>query len=493
MGHDDIPFITLIADISLVQESEAKSISYQKFNWQPQSQDSNPSCVDSPDSVNFVPAPSLFNEQLDIIPSETSTRAVFLILSPIESFDRRHIYLGRAALLPACNKTYEILETRYNSNTKFGLGHSVSDTAAPGASQLRFDLGETQFILPGSGLRWTINESGNCKTIVVYYRMWMGKYDSVQNSGVDAIRKSADTIVQSLITNLNDFTNLDTKFIESSLIEWLFPLIRDLEAYFFYEVGGLKNRFQYWLVPVSNSEDFWPLGNESQGLRDAALTTIWIQFRGVIEGFELITQKLEDYQEGTLGIRENDKIQAVINRHRKRLQRARKFEQYVRDTLQWNVGRASLIESRKSIQQSNTLGKLSVLAFIFLPISLATSFLGMNIKELTGSGASWKAFFIAAGILCGLGFLTFLWVFRKSNKFKFCALLCFLPTLLVFWCLEKGLKLMNMDHGLLLYTNLWRSNYLYEFKKRYRSLFSPPSLLENRLQWSGTSAGPVGS
>ncbi|EMR86505.1 putative mg2+ co2+ transporter protein [Botrytis cinerea BcDW1] len=317
MESGEIPLVTLIADISLVQGSEAKSISYQKFNWQPQ--DSNPSCVDYPDSVNFVPMPSLFNEQLAIIPSETSTRALFLILPPIrtraldrsvKTAPRRSGPKIRASdrLLELATlssdvdtTTSELLETRYNTNIEFGLSSSVSDTMAPGASQLGFDFGRSRPTRPRPDLRWIINDSGNFKT---------------------------------------------------------------------------------------GSEDSWSLENESQDLRDANLTSAWIQSRGVIEGFELITQKLEDYQEGTLGIHENDKIQPVIDRHRKRLQRARELEQYVRDTLQCNVGRVSLMESRKSIQQSNTLGRLSVLAFIFLPISLVTWFFGMNISELTGSGAS---------------------------------------------------------------------------------------------------------
>ncbi|KAK8901436.1 hypothetical protein ACHAO1_008818 [Botrytis cinerea] len=305
MESDEIPLVTLIAGISLVQGSEAKSISYQKFNWQPQ--DSNPSCVEYPDSVNFVPKPSLFNEQLAIIPSETSTRAVFLILPPIRTraLDRsvktaprrsgpKTRALDRLLELATLRSdldttTNEILETRYNTNIKFGLSSSVSDTMAPGASQLGFDFGRSRSTRPRPDLRWIINDSGNFKTGQYIWRML---------------------------------------------------------------------------------------------LHDSYI------FSGVIEGFELITQKLEDYQEGTLGIHENDKIQPVIDRHRKRLQRARELEQYVRDTLQCNVGRVSLIESGKSIQQSNTLGRLSVLAFIFLPISLVTSFFGMNISELTGSGAS---------------------------------------------------------------------------------------------------------
>ena len=55
--------------------------------------------------------------------------------------------------------------------------------------------------------------------VVVYYRVWMGEYDSIINLREEAIQKSADTVTQSLIANWNDFTDLDTKFIELSPID----------------------------------------------------------------------------------------------------------------------------------------------------------------------------------------------------------------------------------------------------------------------------------
>ncbi|KAF7884690.1 uncharacterized protein EAF02_005026 [Botrytis sinoallii] len=387
---DSIPLATLIADISLLHGSEAKSISYQKVNWQ--TGNPNSSCVDSIDSVNFVSTPSLFNEQLAIIPSETSTMIVFLLLPPTNSPLTRSCSDEEPTLFSACSTTYEILEAKYNANIRSDLGSWKFGPPASGTSQLGFDFGRDEALRLRPLLRWTMND------LVVFYRTWS--------------RQSVDTVVQSLINNWDNFTDADIGFINSSPIECFLPLISDLEAYFLARLGKLKFKLQCWIG--SELEDPRSLENESRSFTLSYLTKAWIKSRAVIESFELITQKLEDYQEGTVGIRENNKIQDVINCHRKKLQRARELEQYVRDTLQWNVGRLSLIESRKSIQQSNTLGKLSVLAFIFLPISLVTSFFGMNINELTGSGASWKAFFIAAAVLCGLGILTFAWIMGNS-------------------------------------------------------------------------------
>lgn len=86
--------------------------------------------------------------------------------------------------------------------------------------------------------------------VVVYHRVWMGEYDPIINLREEAIQKSADTVTQSLIANWNDFTDLDTKFIESSPIDWLFSLIRDLEAYFLFELGELKIGFNIGLIQV---------------------------------------------------------------------------------------------------------------------------------------------------------------------------------------------------------------------------------------------------
>ncbi|KAF7936313.1 uncharacterized protein EAE98_002532 [Botrytis deweyae] len=408
-----IPLVTLITDISLLHGSQAKSISYQKFNWQTETP--NSSCVDSIDSINFVSTPSLFNEQLAIIPSETSTRVVFLLYPLTQSCTDEE-----PTLFSACSTTYEILEAKYNAKTRSDWGWKFSPPAS-GTSQLGFDFGRDKAWRPRPRLRWTMNDCENCRTMVVSYRTWSGQ--------------SIDTVVQSLINNWDNFTDADIEFINSSPIECFLPLINGLEAYFLARLGKLKFKLQCWI----GSELGDPLSSEdeSEGFTLSYLTKAWIKSRAVIESFELITQKLEDYQEGTAGIRENNKIQDVINCHRKKLQRARELEQYVRETLQWNVGRLSLIESRKSIQQSDTLGKLSILAFIFLPISLVTSFFGMNINELIGSGASWKAFFIAAGALCGLGFLTFLWVFANRSGLSSAFRFAFSQLLLYFGALRR--------------------------------------------------------
>ncbi|KAI9818024.1 MAG: hypothetical protein M1827_000648 [Pycnora praestabilis] len=96
------------------------------------------------------------------------------------------------------------------------------------------------------------------------------------------------------------------------------------------------------------------------------------------------------------------------------LQQARRVEIEIRDFLQLEVGRLSLEESKKSIEQSqiaidegkrgNTVKLITILAFIFIPLNLATSIFGMNIQELNGSGKRLWSFFVTA---IAISFLTF--------------------------------------------------------------------------------------
>ncbi|TGO11989.1 hypothetical protein BTUL_0097g00410 [Botrytis tulipae] len=216
---DGIPLITLIADINSLQGSNAKSISYQKFNWQIEKH--NPACVDFTESIDFVPTPSLFNEQLAILPSEISTRVVLLVQRPeFTSLDTWNSSHNEAIIYSACSTTHEILETTYNVGYKSGL--KLYDLN-PTISQLGVFFGPYQYRSPRPRLRWVINDRGNCKTMVIYYWMWMDMI-IVGQSKEDTARQHADTVVQSFVNHWNNFTNSDTQSIESSPIEFLIPL-----------------------------------------------------------------------------------------------------------------------------------------------------------------------------------------------------------------------------------------------------------------------------
>ena len=69
-----------------------------------------------------------------------------------------------------------------------------------------------------------------------------------------------------------------------------------------------------------------------------------------------------------------------------------------RGVLDTNVSLASLEESKRSIEQAGKVSQLNRLAFVFLPLSLVTSFFGMNVTELNGNVRIW-VFFVAAIVL----------------------------------------------------------------------------------------------
>ena len=79
------------------------------------------------------------------------------------------------------------------------------------------------------------------------------------------------------------------------------------------------------------------------------------------------------------------------------------------------VGTLALKESRKSIEQSMSVKRLSQLAYLFLPLSLSTSVFGMNTVELQNTRL-W-VFFVAAGILVLVSlvlWLMFGWISRPD-------------------------------------------------------------------------------
>ncbi|KFY26737.1 hypothetical protein V491_01191 [Pseudogymnoascus sp. VKM F-3775] len=67
--------------------------------------------------------------------------------------------------------------------------------------------------------------------------------------------------------------------------------------------------------------------------------------------------------------------------------------------LEQQVSRLSLKEARMSIQEAKDLKRLSYVAFVFAPLSLASSFFGMNVQPLDGSTPLWIFIVIALATL----------------------------------------------------------------------------------------------
>ncbi|KAL9040374.1 MAG: hypothetical protein Q9180_001951 [Flavoplaca navasiana] len=81
---------------------------------------------------------------------------------------------------------------------------------------------------------------------------------------------------------------------------------------------------------------------------------------------------------------------------------ARRLEGRVREHLQLQIGIKALEESKRSIEVSNQqiqeVKTFTILAFVYVPLNLASSIYGMNIQQLNGSGQSVWVFVVTAVI-----------------------------------------------------------------------------------------------
>jgi hypothetical protein len=182
-------------------------------------------------------------------------------------------------------------------------------------------------------------------------------------------------------------------------VEFMTPLLTLFRQAFAADLQNLRSQYR----PIAEKTH----ATESHEM----LLALWIQARRDIETFSTTTRSIEAYISKKMR-KQNDgfklsEIGDAMNDYIRILAQAREDEAYMKDRLSVNVGTLSLIESRNSIAQSRSTGRVTFLAFIFLPLSLVTSFFGMNIQELTGNGSSVNAFCAAA--VCTTAFTIFLW------------------------------------------------------------------------------------
>jgi len=225
-------------------------------------------------------------------------------------------------------------------------------------------------------------------------------------------------------SRFQEFTQSRINSANQRPIEYLGPFLNILETHFNASMRRLYQQHMSWLrQKCVGSEDRGQLWSSSELRRmDNSLVDEWQQGRGSIEDFEGIVHRLEVAQHRTVWDDTSNKSQLITEariRYNTIIQRARKLEVHLREEIQLNVGNLSLEESRKSIQQTNSVGRISFLAFIFFPISIVCSFFGMNIRELNGTGVSWQVFAISAATLSGLILVICIWLWRRSRRLRF--------------------------------------------------------------------------
>ncbi|TGO45269.1 hypothetical protein BOTNAR_0683g00030 [Botryotinia narcissicola] len=398
---------------------------------------------------------SLFYSKLKTIPPETRTRVIFFLTCNLFGFNGNTKESHRPQILKPA--TVEILGSLYKVlpsffyhviNPKRGYQKDSFQWVAGGGldgvekySKFEFEHA-TEFQNPCCMI-YCIKDA-TLNTVVIYYHKLL--FRSVDKD--KGTPKKAEEFLHVITRFWDGITNSEVESAAQNPLELLVPVIKDMEDYFSRDVEYMNWSLQSWISDLE-----FNLSAVSRAQRDDALLKAWHHGRGSLESFEKITSRIEDYQDQMIaqgvieyGHNDNQKIKNMLRHHRKSLQDAYRLEQHVRDTLQMNVGNLSLKESRKSLEKANSLGRLSILAFVFLPFSMVTSFFGMNISEMTGSGAPWKIFLIVAAILCSLGVVLFLWIFRKSPRvLKFLFACSYPPVWILDWINE-----MTFGH-----TGLW--------------------------------------
>ena len=86
--------------------------------------------------------------------------------------------------------------------------------------------------------------------------------------------------------------------------------------------------------------------------------------------------------------------------HQRVLDETRRISQQ----MQLRASLLSIEESKRGIQQSKQVGRLTQLAFVFIPLTFVTGVFGMNITQFGGEAPLWK-FWVTAGTISGVAFV----------------------------------------------------------------------------------------
>lgn len=96
-----------------------------------------------------------------------------------------------------------------------------------------------------------------------------------------------------------------------------------------------------------------------------------------------------------------DELTSILIDFKELLTRAESLSAFCTETVGLILNGAMLRESQKAIQKADDQRRLTVLAYLFLPLSLVCSVFGMNVRELgTGSQGIWLPVVVLAPVGC---------------------------------------------------------------------------------------------
>ncbi|KAH7310113.1 hypothetical protein BKA65DRAFT_170107 [Rhexocercosporidium sp. MPI-PUGE-AT-0058] len=218
-------------------------------------------------------------------------------------------------------------------------------------------------------------------------------------------------------------------------IDYVLPFFEVMQLKFLYDILGFRGKLLLWKRT--------PRRNINSAEQDSILSRSWHEIRGMIECIERMHDEILEFMEATTShsgpeesrVAHCKQLETFLVKQNRLIRQGWSVEQHIRDVMQVDVGNLSLQESRKSTQQANSIGRISIMGFVFVPLSLVMSFFGMNIRQLAGTGASWRAFLISAAAICLAVMLVCVWLWRRSKRTKFYALMPFIVPGLILYCL----------------------------------------------------------
>ncbi|TQB74716.1 hypothetical protein MPDQ_004367 [Monascus purpureus] len=99
------------------------------------------------------------------------------------------------------------------------------------------------------------------------------------------------------------------------------------------------------------------------------------------------------------GIRAKAAADHLLHDYEFLLEKAEKLRERCERTMKIIMNNTNLAESKRAIVQAERVGKLTMLAFFFVPLSFTSSFFGMNVKEINASGSPMLYYFDVGQIL----------------------------------------------------------------------------------------------
>ena len=98
------------------------------------------------------------------------------------------------------------------------------------------------------------------------------------------------------------------------------------------------------------------------------------------------------------------------------IRRAKAVSEICKDEVTMLSNDSVVTEAQRSMQQAEGVAKVTFIAFVFVPLSFTTSFFGMNIKELNGTGQKISIWFVVTTPVMIISLLA--WYIDRKKRIK---------------------------------------------------------------------------